>query len=75
MNKDAFAMYLEFSILWHKDIRDTSFNDFDRDWKQGQINLLQGMVDEIDGVQEPSWIDLAILMAEEMKSSDEYYGA
>ena len=51
MNNDVFAMYLEFSILWHKDIRDASFNDFDRDWKQGQINLLQGMVDELDSIE------------------------
>jgi hypothetical protein len=68
MSLDAFAMYLEFSILWHKDIRDGAFNDFDRRWKQGQMDLLQSMVDEIDGIQGPSWIDTAFSIAEEMEN-------
>jgi len=67
---DAFAMYLEFSILWHKDVRDSSFNDFDRRWKQGQIDLLQSMVDEIDGIQKPSAIEIAFSIAEEMEDGD-----
>lgn len=67
---DSFAIYLELSILWHKDIRDAAHNDFDRRWKQGQIDLLQGMVDEIDGIQGPTWVDLAMLMAEEMEADN-----
>jgi hypothetical protein len=66
MSVDAFAIYLELCILWHKDIRDNSFNDFDRKWKQGQIDLLQSMVNEIDGVIEPSVLDTILLMMEEM---------
>lgn len=43
------AMYLELCILWNIDIRDNSLNEFDRKWKQGQIDLLQRMLDDIDG--------------------------
>ena len=51
------AIYLELCILWNKDILDNSFNEFDRRWKQGQIDLLQGMLDEIDGTTKPSLLE------------------
>ena len=54
MSLDDFAIYLELSILWHKDIRDSAHNDFDRRWKQGQIDLLQDLLDDIDGKVRPS---------------------
>lgn len=54
---DVTAIYLELCILWNKDIRNNSFNDFDRRWKQGQIDLLQGMLDEIDGIVKPSLLE------------------
>jgi hypothetical protein len=54
LTRDAFAIYLELCILWNKDIRDNSFNDFDRRWKQGQIDLLQQMLDEVDGIKQPT---------------------
>ena len=54
---DVTAIYLELCILWNKDIYDNSFNDFDRRWKQGQIDLLQGMLDEIDGIVKPSLLE------------------
>lgn len=52
---ETLAMYLEFNILWHMDILAKCHNDFDRSWKQGQVNLLQDMVDELDGVPSVSY--------------------
>lgn len=71
MTLDAFAIYLELSILWHKDIMDASYNDFDRRWKQGQIDLLQSMVNEIDGIPEKSAIELALEFIQEMEDCDD----
>jgi len=70
MPKDIFAIYLELCILWHKDIRDSAFNDFDRRWKQGQIDLLQEMLDEIDGVVKPSLVDEILAIS---KKIEKYY--
>ena len=67
MNKTVFAMYLELCIHWNADIRDASFNDSDRRWKQGQIDMLQTMVDEIDGIVKPSWIEEIFKIAKEME--------
>jgi|Laugrespbdmm15sd_2_1035082.scaffolds.fasta_scaffold265903_2 hypothetical protein len=44
------VIYLELMIAWHKDILATTYNDFDRKWKQGQIDMLSNMVQEIDSV-------------------------
>lgn len=46
---NEFIIFLELYILWHKDVRDSSHNHFDRSWKQGQIDLLQNLVYELDG--------------------------
>lgn len=54
MSLDDFAIYLELSILWHTDIRDGSWTEFDRRWKQCQIDLLQDLLDDIDGKVKPS---------------------
>lgn len=68
MPKNTFAIYLELCIEWNKEIRDNSRNDFDRKWKQGQIDLLQEMVDEIDGIVKPTFIEKMIIMMREMEA-------
>ena len=62
MSLDDFAIYLELSILWHKDVRDSCHNDFDRSWKQGQMDLLQDLLDDIDGKERPSLQDELLKM-------------
>lgn len=74
MSKDIFAIYLELCILWHKDIRDSSHNTWDREWKQGQIDLLQEMVDEVDGVEKPSYLDTVLAMMEKIEKHYEKHG-
>ena len=69
MPKDIFAIYLELCILWHKDIRDSAHNDFDRRWKQGQIDLLQEMVDEIDGIVKPSYLEEILALADKIEKA------
>jgi hypothetical protein len=51
MSKDVILNYLEFEILWHTDIMNSSFSLEDRKWKQGQIDLLKRMLDEVMGVK------------------------
>ncbi len=51
MSKDIILNYLEFEILWHTDIMNSSFSLEDRKWKQGQIDLLKRMHDEVVGVK------------------------
>ena len=51
------ALYLEFEIQWHKDILESVFSQEDKRWKQGQIDLLQRMVNEIDGIQTPTLLE------------------
>lgn len=48
MNKLQTLIYLDLSIEYHKDIRDTSYNDYDKKWKQGQIDMLSKMIMEIE---------------------------
>jgi len=68
MPKNIFSIYLELCILWHKDIMDSAHNDFDRRWKQGQIDLLQEMVDEIDGIVKPTFVERMIMLMREMEA-------
>ena len=51
-------MYLEFEIEWNKSIRDESFTQEDKRWKQGQIDLLQRMVNDMDGIYQPSAVEI-----------------
>lgn len=69
MPKDIFAIYLELCILWHKDIRDSSRNTWDREWKQGQIDLLQEMVDEVDGIVKPSYLEEILALADKIEKA------
>jgi len=66
--KNTMAIYLELCIEWNKEIRDNCRNDFDRKWKQGQIDLLQEMVDEIDGIVKPTFIEKMIILMREMEA-------
>jgi hypothetical protein len=54
------ALYLEFEIHYHKDIKESSHSQEDKRWKQGQIDLLQRMVNEIDGIPEPTLLERLI---------------
>ena len=51
MSKDVLLNYLEFEILWHTDIMNSSHGLEDRKWKQGQIDLLKRMLDEVMGIE------------------------
>jgi hypothetical protein len=51
MSKDILLNYLEFEILWHTDTMNSSFSLDDRKWKQGQIDLLKRMLDEVMGIK------------------------
>ena len=61
------AAYLEFEILYHRDIRDSAITLEDKRWKQGQIELLQRMVDEIDGNYTPSVVDIILKNMRDME--------
>jgi hypothetical protein len=61
------AAYLEFEILHNRDIRDSSISNSDQMWKQGQIDLLQKMVNEMDGIYGPSLVDILLKNMEDMK--------
>ena len=39
-----FAMYILFEIEYQLDIRDKCLTVYDREWKQGQIDLLQNIL-------------------------------
>lgn len=39
-----FAMYILFEIEYQLDIRDQCLTVYDREWKQGQIDLLQNIL-------------------------------
>ena len=39
-----FAMYILFEIEFQLDIRDQCLTVYDREWKQGQIDLLQNIL-------------------------------
>ena len=39
-----FAMYILFEIEYQLDIRDSCLTVYDREWKQGQIDLLQNIL-------------------------------
>ena len=39
-----FAMYILFEIEYQLDIRDTCITQYDREWKQGHIDLLQNIL-------------------------------
>ena len=60
-------MYLEFEILWNKDIRDSAITQEDKRWKQGQIDLLQRMVNEIDGIYQPSAVEILMKNMKDME--------
>jgi len=66
------ALYLEFEILWHKDIKESSISQEDKRWKQGQIDLLQRMVNEIDGIPEPTLIERLIEVGDWMDEDKGY---
>jgi hypothetical protein len=67
MPKDIFAIYLELCIEWNKEIRDNSRNSYDYTWKQGQIDLLQEMVNEIDGIRKPTFMEQMIVLMRELE--------
>lgn len=68
MSMTEVAMMLEFEIKWHEDIRNESFNDFDWRWKDGQMRMLQSLVDEIDGIKVPSMLERILLDMEEIEN-------
>ncbi len=61
------AMYLEFEILWNRDIRDSAITQEDKRWKQGQIDLLQKMVNEMDGIYQPSLVEVLMKNMKDME--------
>lgn len=61
------AAYLEFEILHNRDIRDSSFSQEDKRWKQGQIDLLQKMVNEMDGIYQPSLVEVLMKNMKDME--------
>ena len=61
------AMYLEFEILWNKDIRDSAITQEDKRWKQGQIDMLQKMVNEMDGIYQPSLVEVLMKNMKDME--------
>ena len=63
-----FITYLLLNIEWNKQIRDESFNDFDRRWKQGQIDLLQGIIDDMLGIR-VDMMEKILLMMEEIEEA------
>ena len=69
MTKNVFAIYLELCIQSHKQIRDECFNDWDRSVKQTQIDLLQEMVDEMDGIVKPTFVEHMQIIMKAIKRS------
>ena len=65
--RDVFVTYLLFEIEYQKDIRNGTFNDFDYKWKQGQIDLLQSIIDDLMGIQPPSTLEWALAFIREME--------
>ena len=61
------AAYLEFEILWNKDIRDSAITQEDKRWKQGQIDMLQKMVNEMDGIYQPSLVEVLMKNMKDME--------
>lgn len=61
------AMYLEFEILYNKDIRDSAITQEDKRWKQGQLDLLQRMVNEMDGIYQPSAVEILMKNMKDME--------
>lgn len=59
-----FLIYMLLNIEWNKQIRDEAFNDFDKRWKQGQIDLLQMMLDEMLGINYDHMEKIILLMEE-----------
>ena len=59
-----FITYLLLNIEWNKSIRDESFNDFDKRWKQGQIDMLQTIIDEMLGIKYDHMEKIVLLMEE-----------
>lgn len=59
-----FVTYILLNIEWNKDIRDSSHNVYDKRWKQGQIDLLQGMLDEMLGVKHDTLAKILLVMDE-----------
>ena len=59
-----FITYLLLNIEWNKQIRDESFNDFDKRWKQGQIDMLQTIIDEMLGIKCDPLKKIVMLMEE-----------
>ena len=59
-----FITYLLLHIELNKQIRDESFNDFDRRWKQGQIDLLQDIIDDLLGIRVNHMDKILLLMKE-----------
>lgn len=61
------AAYLEFEILYHRDIRDSAITQEDKRWKQGQIDLLQRMVNDIDGIYQSSAVEILMKNMKDME--------
>jgi hypothetical protein len=61
------AAYLEFEILYNRDIRDSSISQEDKRWKQGQIDLLQKMVNEMDGIYQQSLVEVLMKNMKDME--------
>ena len=63
-----FITYLLLNIEWNKQIRDECFNDFDFCHKQGQIDVLNGILDEMLGI-EYDYMDKILLLMEEIENA------
>ena len=61
------AAYLEFEILHNRDIRDSAITQEDKRWKQGQIDLLQRMVNDMDGIYQPSAVEILMKNMKDME--------
>lgn len=68
---EVFVTYLLFEIEYQKDIRDGTFNNEDYRWKQGQIDYVQGMIDNLLGT-ELSNLDIAMKVYNEMVEAGAY---
>jgi hypothetical protein len=66
-----FITYLLLNIEWNKQIRDESFNDFDKRWKQGQIDMLQTIIDEMLGIKYDHMEKILLLMEEIQEAFNE----
>ena len=61
------AAYMEFEILYNKDIRDSAISEEDKRWKQGHIDFLQRMVNKMDGITQPDAVEILLKNMRDME--------